>query len=51
MRVTRPAASGSLPSGNGSVTMRLARGSAAALRVCSAIVDTKTIGRPASSRA
>ena len=51
MRVTRPAASGSLPSGKGSVTIRLARGSAAALRVCSAIVETKTMGRPVPSRA
>ena len=42
--VTRPLASGSAPSGTGSVTSRLARGSRSAFWVCSAMRLTKNSG-------
>ena len=47
--VTRPLASGSAPSGTGSVTRRLARGSRSVFCVCSAIMLTKKSGSPLSA--
>src|SRR4051794_35694827 len=45
----RPLASGSAPSGTGSVTSRLARGSRSAFCVCSAMRLTKNSGSPSSA--